>query len=607
MPTGADNRHRSASYNPLPMSLPPGTRIGPYDVVGPLGAGGMGEVYRATDTNLKRQVALKVLPAALAADTERLARFQREAEVLAALNHPHIAGIYGLEKSGEVTALVMELVEGDDLAQRLSRGAIPLDDALPIARQIAEALEAAHDQGIIHRDLKPANVKVRPDGTVKVLDFGLAKALDTADPHAPGNQANSPTITSPAMTMRGVILGTAAYMSPEQAKGKAVDRRADIWAFGAVLFEMLTGSRAFDGEDVTETIIAVITKDPDWSRLPASTPPAVMTLLRRCLEKHAPKRLPHIGVARLELESPAPAPGAASMPSAIAPLKSGRTGVLAWAGMAAALAAGITGGMWWASRTAPAVPASIYRSTLLIPSEQSLIGNAPSNRFALSPDGRAPRLRRNDRADAAALAAGAGRHHRTDHDRDARRELALLVARQPLRGVLRRRQAPEGRPRRWASRDDRPEPVLCRERPGHLEHRQRDHRRRAEHQWRGTPAHLGAGRNARTADLAGPGRARDRARQFGPSGGRRRRQPVWRGRPAQLRPLPPRRPALPVRGIQRDCAGCDLRGDTRPAWRARQADGGRVQSPGCAGRVGLHARQCAGDAAIRSRNPDAVR
>jgi Tol biopolymer transport system component len=368
------------------MSLPPGTRIGPYDVVGPLGAGGMGEVYRATDTNLKRQVALKVLPAALAADTERLARFQREAEVLAALNHPHIAAIYGLEKSGEVTALVMELVEGEDLAQRLTRGAVPLDDALPIARQIAEALEAAHEQGIIHRDLKPANIKVRPDGTVKVLDFGLAKALDPADSHSAGNQANSPTITSPAMTMRGVILGTAAYMSPEQAKGKPVDRRADIWAFGAVLFEMLTGSRAFDGEDVTETIISVITKDPDWSRLPPSTPPAVMTLLRRCLEKHAPKRLPHIGVARLELEAPGPVPGAAATPPAAAPLKGSRIGVLGWAGMTVALAAGIAGGTWWASRTAPAVPASIYRSTLLIPSEQSLIGNAPSNRFALSPD-----------------------------------------------------------------------------------------------------------------------------------------------------------------------------------------------------------------------------
>ena len=252
------------------------------------------------------------------------------------------------------------------------------------------------------------------------------------------------------MTMRGVILGTAAYMSPEQAKGKAVDRRADIWAFGAVLFEMLTGSRAFDGEDVTETIIAVVTKDPDWSRLPPATPPAVMTLLRRCLEKHAPKRLPHIGVARLELEAPASAPGAASMPSATAPLNSGRIGVLAWAGMAAALAAGITGGMWWASRTAPAVPASIYRSTLLIPSEQSLIVNAPSSRFALSPDGRHLAyvgmfgqtrqlwLRALDGTTAQTIS------------RDARRELALLVARQPLRGVLRGRQAPEGGPRRWA-------------------------------------------------------------------------------------------------------------------------------------------------------------
>src|SRR6187401_682275 len=224
----------------------------------------MGQVYRATDTKLKRQVAIKVLPPAVAADADRLARFQREAEVLASLNHPNIAAIYGLEESGETTALVMELVEGDDLSQRIARGAIPLDEALPIARQIADALEAAHEQGIIHRDLKPANVKVRADGTVKVLDFGLAKALDAHASGATADAMSSPTITSPAMTEAGMILGTAAYMSPEQARGKSVDKRADIWAFGVVLYEMLTGERLFAGDSVPETLAAVVHKEPDW-------------------------------------------------------------------------------------------------------------------------------------------------------------------------------------------------------------------------------------------------------------------------------------------------------------------------------------------------------
>src|SRR5262245_1754484 len=224
------------------MSLAPGTRLGAYEVTGQIGEGGMGQVFRATDTKLKRQVAIKILPPSFSADPERLARFQREAEVLASLNHPHIGGIYGLEDSGGLTALVMELVEGEDLSQRIARGPIPIDEALPIAKQLAEALEAAHDQGIIHRDLKPANIKVRADGTVKVLDFGLAKAL-AADPlTSPAALTNSPTLTSPLnMTGVGVLLGTAPYMAPEQARGRAVDKRADIWAFGCVLFEMLTG------------------------------------------------------------------------------------------------------------------------------------------------------------------------------------------------------------------------------------------------------------------------------------------------------------------------------------------------------------------------------
>src|SRR5471032_1347391 len=241
----------------------------------------MGEVYRATDSNLKRSVAIKVLPASVAGDADRLARFQREAEVLAALNHPNIAAIYGLEKTPTFTALVMELVEGDDLSQRIARGPIPLDEALQIAEQIADALEAAHERGIIHRDLKPANIKVRADGTVKVLDFGLAKAMDPAGTSS-ANAMNSPTLSMHA-TQAGIILGTAAYMSPEQARGKDVDKRADTWAFGVVLFEMLTGRRAFAGDDVSDTLVSVFRDDPDWSALPADTPAGVVQALRVCL------------------------------------------------------------------------------------------------------------------------------------------------------------------------------------------------------------------------------------------------------------------------------------------------------------------------------------
>ena len=236
------------------MALSPGTRLGAYEVIAQIGEGGMGEVYRATDTKLKRDVAVKVLPKSLAGDPERLARFQREAEVLASLNHPNIAAIYGLEDSADMKALVMKLVEGPTLADRIAQGAIPVDEALPIAKQIAEALEAAHEQGIIHRDLKPANVKVRRDGTVKVLDFGLAKAMEPAGTSP--SMSQSPTITTPVMTQAGMILGTAAYMSPEQARGKPVDKRADIWAFGVVLYEMLTGRRAFSGDGVTDTIVS---------------------------------------------------------------------------------------------------------------------------------------------------------------------------------------------------------------------------------------------------------------------------------------------------------------------------------------------------------------
>ena len=267
------------------MSLASGLRLGPYEITAPLGAGGMGEVYRATDTNLKRAVAIKVLPESLASDASRLARFQREAEVLAALNHPHIAAIYGLERSDGVTALIMELVEGPTLADRIVQGAIPVEDTIAIARQIAEGLEAAHSQGIIHRDLKPANIKIRPDGHVKVLDFGLAKTPQPAGLAASGASV-SPTITSPAlMTAAGVLLGTAAYMSPEQVRGTAVDKRSDIWSFGVVLFEMLTGRRAFPGDEIADVLAAVLTREPDWTLLPASLSPDVSTLLRLCLHK----------------------------------------------------------------------------------------------------------------------------------------------------------------------------------------------------------------------------------------------------------------------------------------------------------------------------------
>jgi len=256
------------------MVLARGSRVGAYEIIGAIGAGGMREVYRATDSRLKREVALKVLRSSVAQDAERVARFQREAEVLASLNHPHIAHIYGIEEAGGTTTLVMELVEGEDLAARIARGPIPVDEALPIARQVANALEAAHERGIIHRDLKPANIKVRPDGTVKVLDFGLDRDTQRAG-SATNDLTNSPTLTSPAMTAAGMILGTAAYMSPEQARGRQVDRRADIWAFGVVLFEMLTGRRPFDGDDMTDTIASVLRSDPDWQLLPTDIPDAL--------------------------------------------------------------------------------------------------------------------------------------------------------------------------------------------------------------------------------------------------------------------------------------------------------------------------------------------
>jgi eukaryotic-like serine/threonine-protein kinase len=295
------------------MSIAAGTRLGPYEIVAPLGAGGMGEVYRAKDIQLGRDVALKVLSPALAGDAQYMARFEREAQVLASLNHPNIAILHGLQEDSGVRALVMELVEGPTLAERIALGPIPLEEALPIARQIAEALETAHERGIIHRDLKPANVKLTHDGVVKVLDFGLAKALD--DDTMPSG-ANSPTITMSA-TRAGVILGTAAYMSPEQAKGKRVDRRSDVWAFGVVLYEMLTGHPMYSGETAAETLAFVMTKDPALDALPASTPISVRHLLLRCLQRDPRLRLQAIGEARILLSEDSPAaPTPSSVPSA---------------------------------------------------------------------------------------------------------------------------------------------------------------------------------------------------------------------------------------------------------------------------------------------------
>ncbi len=287
------------------MPLAAGARLGAYEIVSLLGAGGMGEVYRARDLRLKREVAIKILPDAFANDPDRLARFQREAELLATLNHPNIAQIHGLETASGIQALVLELVEGPTLADRIAHGPIPLDEALPIAKQIVEALQAAHDRGVIHRDLKPANIKLTADGKVKVLDFGLAKALDPSDVGRNFSSAAlsaSPTITSPAMTMGGVILGTAAYMSPEQARGRPVDKRTDIWAFGCVLFEMVTGTRAFEGEDVTEILASIVKTDPDWRRLPHRAGPALRRLLRRCLVKERTLRLADIADTRLDLD-----------------------------------------------------------------------------------------------------------------------------------------------------------------------------------------------------------------------------------------------------------------------------------------------------------------
>ncbi len=359
------------------MTLSPGTRLGPYEIASPLGAGGMGEVFRARDTKLNRDVAIKVLPAAFAQDAERVARFRREAQLLASLNHPNIAAIHGLEESEGVLALALELVEGEDLAERLTRGAIPVDEAIAIAKQIAEGLEAAHEKGIVHRDLKPANLKLTKDGTVKILDFGLAKAYGgEADAAGSEGLSQSPTM-SRQMTEAGVIFGTAAYMSPEQARGATVDKRADIWAFGVVLFEMLTGKRLFTGETVSDTLAAVLKTEPEWEAVPASAPSALRNLLRRCLTKEPRQRLQAIGEARIALEQTLGTPDVVRVSSGVR--------ALPWViALSATIVAALALWALWHPALTPARPLRL--SAELGAAASLSTGSGPA--ATLSPDGR---------------------------------------------------------------------------------------------------------------------------------------------------------------------------------------------------------------------------
>ena len=380
-----------AAYDPAYLALTPGTRIGPYQVAALIGAGAMGEVYRATDTKLKRSVAVKVLPDAFASDPERLARLQREAELLASLNHANIAQIHGLEEeAGGTKALVMELVEGPTLADRIARGPLPVVEALSIAKQIAEALEAAHEKGVIHRDLKPANIKITPEGRVKVLDFGLAKALGalSAEAERPGSvgRSQAPTAVAPMATMHGVMMGTPAYMSPEQVRGSQVDRRADIWAFGCVLYEMLTGRRVFTGATTSDVLAGVLERVPDLGTLPVETSPAIRRLLRRCLEKNPRERLRDIGDARLELEDAHASSTDAIAPSPSPPARSRRAAAL-FLGLGAIAGGLAAGALLWGLR-APAPPARVVRLSASPPDRGLLTGqNTLDPDVTISPDG----------------------------------------------------------------------------------------------------------------------------------------------------------------------------------------------------------------------------
>ena len=365
------------------MALSEGTTIGPYEVIGLIGQGGMGEVWQARDTKLDRDVALKVLPEAFTSDPDRLARFEREAKVLASLNHPNIGSIYGLEEAEDVRALVLELVEGPTLADRIKQGSIPLDEALPIAKQIAEALEAAHEQGVIHRDLKPANIKVKDDGTVKVLDFGLAKAFqpDAGDP----GMSQSPTISlTAAATQMGMVIGTAAYMSPEQAKGKVVDKRADVWAFGAVVYEMLTGRRAFTGDDLSDTLAAVLRAEVTLDELPDETPPRLRQALTACLQRDPKQRVHDMADVRLAMEGAfETTESAPSEPVSVPELQVWQRPVPA-AIIALLIATTVGVGLWTAMRPAPR---PVARMMLTVPPGEPLYLNFPNTDVAISPDG----------------------------------------------------------------------------------------------------------------------------------------------------------------------------------------------------------------------------
>src|SRR5688572_21684488 len=360
------------------MALNAGTRLGPYEITAPLGVGGMGEVYRARDTELGRDVAIKVLPDSFTSDATRVARFEQEAKTLAALNHPNIAHIFGLERSGRTTALAIELVEGPTLVERIYQGRVPVDEALGIATQIAAALEAAHERGIVHRDLKPANIKIAADGTVKVLDFGIAKGLDMRS--TSGSQP--PALATPAMTETGIVLGTAAYMSPEQARGKPVDQRTDIWAFGCVLYEMLTGKAAFLGEDVTSTLARVLEVSADWKALPSSLPPAVRRTLELCFEKDPRKRIADMRDVRLSLA------GAFTPPAAARPLWRRALPAAAFIASAALLAAAyfISSRETATSVVATATP-SVMRFVITPPATAPLASLGGLD-LAISPDGK---------------------------------------------------------------------------------------------------------------------------------------------------------------------------------------------------------------------------
>jgi len=432
------------------MPLVSGTKLGPYEVLGPLGAGGMGEVYLASDTRLKRDVALKVLPEPFINDAQRLVRFEREAQVLASLNHSNIARIHGLQEEKGIRALVMELVEGPTLAERLAHGPIAFGEALPIAKQVAEALEYAHEKGIIHRDLKPANIKMTQDGQVKVLDFGLAKALEGESGEV--NISTSPTISA-AATRAGVLLGTAAYMSPEQAKGKTVDRRTDIWAFGCVLYEMLVGRNTFGGETTSDILACVIRDEPDWSAVPASVPPRIGELLRRCLQKEPKQRLQAIGDARIVIEealSRSPTAGAAYeslMPRFAQPMAR-RLGML-WAlagisilGLVALIVAHVIRG----SRI-PARPVARLMVTLP-PADRLALGNVPALLSRLM-----ARVSRMLHTMAAAgfstrVRSTVSRRHPSQAPRVPR---PILLSRWAVAGIFRRREAEEGFSGWWSS------------------------------------------------------------------------------------------------------------------------------------------------------------